>query len=153
MLARKPITALMVSASSFLPAIKVLSIVSFLFQIRLIFFRKVWNMVAQSCHTYSFFASACGILLWAIKMQTTINHFLKYNESMTETCSDVLKKAFHKLRGYIECRKRWKRKKREINRTFHIIKEEDNLTVWMIWNWFCWMFHERLNDFLHTHTD
>lgn len=76
-----------------------ISIVSFLFQIRLIFFWKVWNTVAQSCHTYSYYV-ACGIPMWVIKMQTTINPCLKYNESMTETCSDVLKKAFHRLRGY-----------------------------------------------------
>lgn len=50
--------------------------------------------------------------MWITKMHTTINHCLKNNESMTETCSDVPMKAFYRLESIFNAENYEKEKER-----------------------------------------
>ncbi len=153
MLARKPITALMVSASSFLPAIKVLSILChFCFKLDSFSSGKsgIWWPTAATLIDFllppvAFFCEQLKCKQPWTTVWNTMNQWLRPAQMYSRKLST----------SYVAILNAGKDEREKERNQLHIPYHQGRgpLTVWMIWNWFCWMFHERLNDFLHTHTD
>lgn len=86
MLARKPITALIVSPSSFLPVIKVLSILcTVIFILNEVNFPRERQEYGIPAATLKVIKMPVAFPMWVIKLHTTINYCLKYNRSIIRT--------------------------------------------------------------------